>query len=138
MENLRKFVNIKLTKSLKLKGKLSIKLRETKTITNMSNLFGEGSSWRGNVKFLSSLPDFNKWDTSQVTNMKSMFNGCESLSQLPDISIWDTKNVTDMSSMFEGYESLASFPNISKWNTKNVTTMSSMFSSCEKMKISLK
>ena len=31
-----------------------------------------------------------------------MFNECESLISLPDISQWNTSNVTDMSYMFDG------------------------------------
>ena len=59
-----------------------------------------------------------------VTNMKSMFEGCSSLITLPDISKWNTKNVTDMKYMFEGCSSLISLPDISKWNTQNVTVIS--------------
>ena len=33
-------------------------------------------------------------------NMNYMFIGCESLILLPDISKWDTSNVTEMISMF--------------------------------------
>ena len=36
----------------------------------------------------------------KVTDMSYMFYGCNSLSSLPDISKWNTSNVTDMSSMF--------------------------------------
>ena len=43
----------------------------------------------------------------------------------------DTKNVTDMWSMFSGCNSLNSLPDISKWNTSNVNDMSYMFSGCK-------
>ena len=125
--------SIKMTKALKSKGKLKIKLREKKTVTNLSNIFGRGGRWRGRIKCLTSLPNIDKWDMSQITDMKGMFDGCESLSQIPDISIWDTKNVTDMSSLFAGCELLTSLPNIAKWNTKNVLAMSSMFEGCQKL-----
>ena len=36
--------------------------------------------------------------------MSFMFYECSSLSSLPDISKWDTKNVTNMCSMFEGVD----------------------------------
>ena len=61
---------------------------------------------------------------NNVTDMSSMFEGCESLSSLPDISNWNTSNVTDISYMFEGCESLSSLPDISNWNTSNVTDIS--------------
>lgn len=41
----------------------------------------------------------NNFDTSNVTNMSSMFNSCTSLVSL-DVSNFDTSNVTDMSYMF--------------------------------------
>ena len=53
-------------------------------------------------------------NTSNVTNMRSMFNGCESLSSLPDISKWNTSNVTDMSCMFDGCNESLKIP--SKFN----------------------
>ena len=37
--------------------------------------------------------------------MSAMFYGCSSLTSI-DLSGWDTSNVTDMSSMFNGYSSL--------------------------------
>ena len=36
----------------------------------------------------------------------------------------NTSNVINMRSMFEYYSSLTSLPDISKWNTNNVTDMS--------------
>ena len=42
--------------------------------------------------------------------MYYMFNGCSSLNNLPDISKWDTKNVTNMGSMFCGCNKLKQIP----------------------------
>ena len=39
-------------------------------------------------------------DTSNVTNMESMFSGCEAFNS--DIGNWDTSNVTNMDEMFRG------------------------------------
>ena len=36
----------------------------------------------------------------------------------PDISQWNTSNITNMSHMFDGCLSLKILPNISKWNIK--------------------
>jgi surface protein len=70
-------------------------------------------------------PAVTSWDTSNVTNMNTMFAVARAFNQ--DISSWDTSNVTDMSSMF----SSASVFNqdISSWDTSNVTDMLSMFNS---------
>ena len=40
------------------------------------------------------------WDTSNVTDMESMFNGADSFNQ--DIGLWDSSNVTDRERMFSG------------------------------------
>ncbi|UYT10353.1 BspA family leucine-rich repeat surface protein [Lactococcus garvieae] len=85
------------------------------------NLKGYFSSlW--NVKNIEGL---YRLDTSNVTDMSSMFKGMSSLTSL-DLSGLDTSNVTDMSSMFEGMSSLTSL-DLSGLDTSNVTNMSSMF-----------
>ena len=105
---------------------LKIKLKEIKTITNMSHMFH-------GCKELVSLPNISNWNTNNVTNMRYMFSGCSSLTSLPDISNWNINNVTDMSNMFSGCSSLISLPDISNWNTNNVTLMSFMFSGCSSL-----
>ena len=70
-----------------------------------------------NCKF-SELPDISNWNTSNVINMVSMFEGCSSLKSLPDISKWNTSNVKDMRYTFKGCSSLKSLPDISKWDIK--------------------
>ena len=68
------------------------------------------------------------FDTSNVTNVHGMFNGCESLISL-DVSGFNTNNMTDMSSMFNGCKSLTSL-DVSGFNTSNVRDMQYMFASC--------
>ena len=74
--------------------KLEIKIKEIKTITNMSYMFDGCNS-------LLSLLDNSRWDTKNVSDMSYMFKVCSSLSSLTDISKFDTQNVTNMSGMFE-------------------------------------
>ena len=57
------------------------------------------SSMFSYFRIQSAFPDISKWNTSNVTNISSMFSGI-SLSSLPDISKWDTSNVTDISGLF--------------------------------------
>ena len=57
------------------------------------------------------------WDTSKVTNMRSMFTDAISFDQ--PIRDWDTSNVTNMNSMFLHAESFNQ--DISNWNTDNVS-----------------
>ncbi|MEG1301721.1 MAG: BspA family leucine-rich repeat surface protein, partial [Erysipelotrichaceae bacterium] len=72
--------------------------------------------------------EFNNFDTSNVTNMNSMFDNCYNLTFL-DLSSFNTSNVTDMSCMFYNCKSLF-FLNLSSFNTSNVVNLSQMFYTC--------
>lgn len=67
-------------------------------------------------------------DTSQVENMKNMFNSCKSITNL-NVSGLNTGNVVNMSGMFSNCEVLTNI-NVLNFDTSNVTNMGSMFSSC--------
>ena len=71
---------------------------------------------------------FKGSNTSRVTNMSYMFDGCSGLKSL-DLSNFDTSKVTSMDSMFQNCSSLESL-DLSGWNTSNVTDMPSMFYNC--------
>ena len=76
--------------------------------------------------------DFTNINTSNVTNMSSMFEGCNSLSGLLDLTYFDTSNVTSMYAMFRnmivifGSGSTITIE-LSSFNTSNVTNMAEMF-----------
>ena len=63
-------------------------------------------------------------DTSTVTSMDNMFNGCTSLTEIPLI---DTSKVNNMNSMFYGCTSLTTIPLL---NTSAVASMADMFNGC--------
>lgn len=68
-----------------------------------------------------------------MTSMFCMFQLCTSLTSVGDLANWDTSNVTNMRDMFNGYKTpmaLTSVGDLSKWNTSNVTNMSGMFYGC--------
>lgn len=73
----------------------------------------------------------NCFDTSQVTDMDSMFYNCNSLNSV-DVGGFDTSQVTDMSDMFRSCVNLMKL-NLSKFDTGQVTDMSGMFASCRKL-----
>lgn len=73
----------------------------------------------------------NNFDTSKVTNMSSMFYGCENLATL-DISHFDTSKVTSMFGMFDGCKKLVDL-DVSRFNTSKVTNMGTMFGRCENL-----
>ena len=87
------------------------------------------SHWFDNKSFLSSFDGLQYLNTSNVTDMSSMFSGCSSLTSL-DLSGFDTGKVTDMSSMFSGCSSLVTITVGDGWNTSKVTASSSMFEGC--------
>lgn len=98
------------------------------TITGIENLNTSevtqmGSMFR-NCGILTAI-DLSKFNTSQVTDMSQMFYGCRNLTAI-DVTALDTKNVTDMSSMFNFCNRLTGI-DLSTFNTANVKNMSSMF-----------
>ena len=72
----------------------------------------------------SSLIAVPPMDTSQVTNMYGMFSRCSSLTTVPDM---DTSQVTDMAAMFSRCSSLTTVPDM---DTSQVTNMYDMFRGC--------
>ena len=105
-EEIIKLINEKCEIKMKIEETLEIKLRQIKTVKDISYMFSGCTT-------LESIEASN-WDTTDVTDMSYMFNECESLTSLPDISKWNTINVANMSNMFSGCKSLTSLPNISK------------------------
>ena len=90
---------------------------------NTSNVTNMYSMFSGMSK-ITSL-DVSNFDTSKVTDMSNMFSGMRSLTHL-DVSNFDTSKVTDMSNMFSGMHNLTSL-NLSNFDTSKVTDMSGMF-----------
>ena len=72
--------------------------------------------------------NFNRFNTSNVTDMRYMFYYCRALTSL-DVSGFNTSNVTDMISMFSNCSTLTSL-DVSGFDTSKVTNMSSMFNKC--------
>jgi len=71
--------------------------------------------------------NISNWNTSNVTNMESMFYGASNFNELIDTSgnNWNTSNVTNMKNMF--YGAIHFNKSISGWNTSKVTNMHYMF-----------
>ena len=93
---------------------------------NTSNVTDMGSMFYG-CNGLTSL-NISNFDTSKAENMYFMFGGCKNLSTI-DLSNFDTGNVTNMSCMFSSCSGLMSL-DLSGFNTSNVTNMSGMFGHC--------
>ena len=96
---------------------------------NTSNVTDMGSMFY----YCSGLTSLNlsSFNTANVTNMSKMFYECSGLTSL-NLSSFNTANVTDMSSMFNSCSGLTSL-NLSNFDTANVTDMRSMFYYCQKL-----
>ena len=108
-DSTNKNVSSQITKISTLSGYLT-------KVTNMFNMFY-------NCKFPSL--DLSSFDTRNVTNMKQMFQYCDTLTSL-DLSGFNTSNVTDMSNMFDSCSALTTL-DLSNFNTSKVTDMKQMF-----------
>ena len=75
--------------------------------------------------------DFSSFDTSYVTDMRSMFSHCYNLESI-DLSPFNTENVTSMSCMFSHCAKLKKL-DLSSFNTKNVKDIDAMFWRCSNL-----
>ena len=75
--------------------------------------------------------DLSGWDTSNITDMSSMFKDCISLTSL-DVSGFDTSKVTSMNNMFNNCSFLTSL-DVSGFDTSKVTNMNNMFTGCHRL-----
>ena len=111
-------------------SKWFLEMENLETITGMQYLntseVTDMSSMFEDCCTLTSL-DVSHFDTQNVTNMRYMFNACSELTSL-DVSGFDTHNVTNMSHMF-GVGNATTL-DVSGFDTRKVTDMSGMFSGC--------
>ena len=84
--------------------------------------------WFFYYKALKQIEGLEYLNTSEVQDMRDMFDGCSGLTSL-DLSHFNTQNVTKMDLMFEGCSGLTSL-DLKHFNTQNVTYMSNMFRDC--------
>ena len=107
-----------------LTGIDNLKCINTENVENMTRMF----YYVNNKNRKLTEVDLSHFNTSNVTTMLSMFNGCNGLKSL-NLSSFSTENVVDMSYMFQYCRSLPSL-DLSNFNTDNVTTFAYMFSNC--------
>ena len=88
--------------------------------------------WFSGMDNLESITGLSYLNTSEVTDMAHMFNGCSSLTSL-DVSHFNTSKVTDMRFMFKECSGLASL-DLGSFNTSKVTNMYWMFFDCPSLR----
>ena len=84
--------------------------------------------WFVAMSNLTDIQGLEYLNTSEVTNMKSMFSLCVKLESV-DVTGFDTRKVTTMNSMFNECNALEIL-DLSSFNTSLVTDMNNMFSNC--------
>ena len=85
-------------------------------------------SWFGAMENLKTIDGLAYLNTSDVTDMSSMFYNCKKMTSI-NVSSLNTANVTDMSFMFSGCSSITSL-DVSGFNTANVENMCNTFAYC--------
>lgn len=108
-------------------------IKEGVSILGVEGTFGGGKFTPSFLSFYyfrgDSLADeISKLDTSNITDMRSMFEYCEFLTEL-DLKSFDTSNVTNMTYMFQKDVRLQKV-DFSSFDTRNVTTMFRIFRDC--------
>ena len=81
-----------------------------------------------NLSSLTEIVGLENWDTSSVTDMQDMFNGCHSLRTI-DVSSWDTSKVTNMLRTFLDNH-LENIIGINNWNTSSLVSLYNTFGNC--------
>ena len=107
------------------KGLFRIEGDSVKNVVVKANITTSGETI---IPYSTVEASFKGSNTSGVTNMNGMFDGCIGLTSL-DVSNFDTSNVTDMSGMFYNCAALTSL-DLSSFNTSKVTDMINMFDGC--------
>ena len=90
-----------------------------------------GSKSSGSLQSYLTTVDFSNFDTSNYTDMTSMFKDCSLLTSL-DLSSFNTSKVTNMNNVFFKCSSLTSL-DLNNLNTGKVTYMGYMFYHCSSL-----
>ena len=97
--------------------------------TDIYDVYKSGTSLNDLLYKSTNVVELLGVNTTGITNMKQMFDGCTSLTSVP---LFDTSNASDTGGMFSKCSSLIAVP---LFDTSNVTDMSYMFSLCNSITI---
>ncbi|MCR4664050.1 MAG: BspA family leucine-rich repeat surface protein [Paludibacteraceae bacterium] len=86
------------------------------------------SFWLSDFKELKEIKHLGYLNTSDVTNMMTMFKGCCKLESL-DLSCFNTSRVSVLAEMFKGCTALRSI-DLTAFDFSNVTDLTEMFAGC--------
>lgn len=97
----------------------------TSNVKNFSGMFSFKATSNDTSSVLTDISGLDKFDTTNATNMSSMFAYADHLTSL-DISSFKTLNVTTFNNMFFRTKALSSL-DVSKMDTSEATNTSAMF-----------
>ena len=120
---------LKADKMLIISKSYGIEIHFNEPVINLEYFFSR--AYDENMAYLASI-DFSHFDSSLVTNTRSMFSGCCSLDSI-SLSNFNTSLITDMTYMFSDCSSLKSISLINL-KTSKLLDMNSMFSGCSSLK----
>ena len=112
---------------------LNMRTNATKFVidSSMKNAYiSDMNSWFFAYSKLRSISGLQYLNTTNVTDMSNLFNGCGELETL-DLTKLNTSNVRNMERMFSQCSKLQTLKQ--NFDTKNVTNMSYMFYQCESL-----
>jgi surface protein len=98
---------------------------ELKQITQWGNIswISFANAYQGCINLTITATDIP--NTAAVIDMRFAFADCSSLTTVPNMNFWNTSNVTNMTSTFEGATNFNE--NIGGWNTSKVKNIDKMF-----------
>ena len=69
----------------------------------------------------------SKWQTNNIIDISSLFDGCISLFKIPDISKWNVDKLKSMDFLFRNCLSLSEIPNIFILDVNGIFFKNSIF-----------
>ena len=115
---------------LNIKENSRIEIHFSFPISSLNNFFNK--KYDQNVRKIVSI-DFSNFKSLYVTDMSSLFFGCQSLKSI-DFSNFNTSSVTNMNLLFYDCKKLEALY-LYNFNTSSVINMDSMFSGCNELKL---
>ena len=97
---------------------------KTLSLANMAGMFYN--------TYIATIDPLEGWDTSGVTDMSHLFEGCWRLTDFSALSSWETGNVTSLAYTFTNTK-ISDLAVVSGWDVSNVTDMERIFSGCNQI-----
>lgn len=88
--------------------------------------------WFNDCGLLTSISGLDKLDTSQLSNMTSMFCNCSMLKSISGLEGWNTSNLARSGAAFQNCSRLTTL-DLSNWNTSSLSISISMFNGCSNL-----